>query len=83
MLLSQIDYDNDSGIGGMTPVPSTLTMQSDIYEFVEENGRTYHRYKEGSKLSNCSCSLLCSLWILGYMLPNDEVSSISHETKHL
>ena len=25
-------------------------MRSSVYDFVEENGRTYHRYKEGSEL---------------------------------
>ncbi|RDL34559.1 uncharacterized protein BP5553_07687 [Venustampulla echinocandica] len=43
-----VDYeDHDSAIGGMTPMTSTMSLNSSIYEFVEENGRTYHRYKEG------------------------------------
>ncbi|KAL1884193.1 hypothetical protein VTK73DRAFT_5329 [Phialemonium thermophilum] len=28
---------------------STMSVRSSIYEHVEENGRTYHRYKQGSK----------------------------------
>lgn len=43
-----IDYENDSAIGGMTPQTSTMSVNSSIYQFVEENGRTYHRYKEGT-----------------------------------
>lgn len=49
ILTGQIDYENDSAIGGMTPQTSTMSVNSSIYQFVEENGRTYHRYKEGSK----------------------------------
>jgi hypothetical protein len=30
---------------------STMSVNSSIYTFVEENGRTYHKYKEGSMLS--------------------------------
>ena len=30
---------------------STMSLRSSIYEFVEENGRTYHSYKQGSKCS--------------------------------
>ncbi|CZR50799.1 related to methyltransferase [Phialocephala subalpina] len=41
------DIDNDSTIGGMTPQTSTMSVNSSIYHYVEENGRTYHRYKEG------------------------------------
>lgn len=25
-----------------------MSVNSSIYDYVEENGRTYHRYKEGS-----------------------------------
>jgi hypothetical protein len=28
---------------------STASLRSSIYEHVEENGRTYHRYKQGSQ----------------------------------
>jgi len=31
-----------------------MSINSGIYNYVEENGRTYHRYKEGSML----CALL-------------------------
>ncbi|KAF7549454.1 hypothetical protein G7046_g8345 [Stylonectria norvegica] len=41
-------WDSDSALGGMTPYPSsTASLSSSIYQHVEENGRTYHRYKEG------------------------------------
>ncbi|KAH6675644.1 S-adenosyl-L-methionine-dependent methyltransferase [Halenospora varia] len=43
-----VDYsDHDSAIGGMTPHTSTMSVNSSIYNYIEENGRTYHRYKEG------------------------------------
>ena len=29
---------------------STASLRSSVFEGVQENGRTYHRYKEGSKL---------------------------------
>jgi len=29
---------------------STMSVNSSIYNYVEENGRTYHKYKEGSML---------------------------------
>lgn len=46
------DADNkDSALGGMTPQTSTMSVQSSVYNYVEENGRTYHRYKEGSTLN--------------------------------
>ncbi|RDW60316.1 hypothetical protein BP5796_11922 [Coleophoma crateriformis] len=41
------DHDDDSAIGGISRFHSTTSVQSSVYEFVEENGRTYHRYKEG------------------------------------
>ena len=28
---------------------STNSVRSSVFDFVEENGRTFHRYKEGSK----------------------------------
>ncbi|RYP17564.1 hypothetical protein DL767_009994 [Monosporascus sp. MG133] len=45
----QIDHpwDRDSAIGGMSGVSSTMSVASSIYDHVVENGRTYHRYKEG------------------------------------
>jgi hypothetical protein len=49
-LLLQVDYDHDSTFGGMTPTTSTMSVTLIIYNFVEENGRTYHEYKAGSML---------------------------------
>ena len=31
------------------PRSSTMSVRSSLYNYVQENGRTYHRYKEGSK----------------------------------
>jgi len=42
-----VDNDHDSAFFEMTPQPSTTSITSSVYNFVEENGRTYHRYKEG------------------------------------
>ncbi|RDW68603.1 hypothetical protein BP5796_09260 [Coleophoma crateriformis] len=39
--------DDDSAIDGMSNASSTASLQSSLYASVEENGRTYHRYKEG------------------------------------
>jgi len=39
--------DKDSAVDSIKS--STISLRSSIYEFVEENGRTYHRYKEGSE----------------------------------
>jgi hypothetical protein len=30
--------------------PSTISVRSSVYAYIEENGRRYHKYKEGSKL---------------------------------
>ncbi|CAK7227828.1 hypothetical protein SCUCBS95973_006673 [Sporothrix curviconia] len=43
------DDDNDSALGDvdMDTISSTRSARSSVYEFVEEFGRTFHRYKEG------------------------------------
>ncbi|RYP19993.1 hypothetical protein DL765_003042 [Monosporascus sp. GIB2] len=45
----QIDnrWERDSAIGDMSNMSSTMSVASSIYDHVVENGRTYHRYKEG------------------------------------
>ncbi|KAF7541938.1 hypothetical protein G7054_g312 [Neopestalotiopsis clavispora] len=44
-----VDYDddNDSALGSILGGGSSMSATSSIYEFVEEFGRTFHRYKEG------------------------------------
>ncbi|ETS74756.1 hypothetical protein PFICI_13240 [Pestalotiopsis fici W106-1] len=42
----QSDDDADSSLGEERPY-STLSATSSIFDFVEEHGRTYHKYKEG------------------------------------
>lgn len=58
---------------------STRSVNSSIYEFVEEFGRTFHRYKEGSKLPSIANRIPFIVYHLTpnleYYLPNDEVSS--------
>ncbi|EPE32627.1 S-adenosyl-L-methionine-dependent methyltransferase [Glarea lozoyensis ATCC 20868] len=43
-----VDEDQDSAIGGMSVVTTTMSLNASVYDFLEENGRTYHRYKQGS-----------------------------------
>ncbi|CAK7207605.1 hypothetical protein SEUCBS139899_010415 [Sporothrix eucalyptigena] len=42
-----IDSDADSALGDVDVPSSTQSVRSSIYEFVEENGRTFHKYKQG------------------------------------
>lgn len=44
---SKLAVDNWSGSEYEVPVSSTASISSSLYEHVEENGRTYHKYKEG------------------------------------
>ncbi|ESZ94408.1 hypothetical protein SBOR_5201 [Sclerotinia borealis F-4128] len=39
--------DVDSALGGMSLRSSNFTVESELYRHIEENGRTYHRYKHG------------------------------------
>ncbi|KAI1309666.1 S-adenosyl-L-methionine-dependent methyltransferase [Xylaria venustula] len=50
--IDEIDsnWDSDSAIGGMSQFSSTQSIDSSIYNHVVENGRTYHRFKEGKYL---------------------------------
>ncbi|KAL1892376.1 hypothetical protein Sste5346_007114 [Sporothrix stenoceras] len=41
------DNDNDSSLGDMDTQSSTRSATSSVYHFVEEFGRTFHKYKEG------------------------------------
>jgi hypothetical protein len=38
-------------------------VRSSVYEFVEENGRTFHRYKEGSRVVHSSQTMSVILTI--------------------
>ncbi|CAK7229988.1 hypothetical protein SCUCBS95973_007421 [Sporothrix curviconia] len=42
-----IDSDADSALGDVEVPSSTQSVRSSVYEFVEENGRTFHKYKQG------------------------------------
>lgn len=54
-----------------------MSLDPTLYHFVEENGRTYHKYKQGSKVLPDvpkSAPATPRLTIrLGYFLPNDSV----------
>jgi hypothetical protein len=41
--------DSDSGVGGLGSSIYSQSVRSSVYEFIEENGRTYHKYKSGRK----------------------------------
>ncbi|KAL2064371.1 hypothetical protein VTL71DRAFT_4865 [Oculimacula yallundae] len=43
---SNTERDNDSALG-TSVVNSTVSIRSSIYEYMEENGRTYHAYNSG------------------------------------
>ncbi|KAI0551414.1 S-adenosyl-L-methionine-dependent methyltransferase [Xylaria curta] len=43
-------WDGDSALGSMSLFSSTQSLNSSIYNHVVENGRTYHRFKEGKYL---------------------------------
>jgi SAM-dependent methyltransferase len=40
--------DVDSSLGDVDIAPSSVSVSSSVYRFVEQFGRTYHRYKEGA-----------------------------------
>ncbi|KAK3367825.1 S-adenosyl-L-methionine-dependent methyltransferase [Podospora didyma] len=42
-----VDDDADSAIGDVEDQQSTQSVRASIYEYVEEYGRTFHRYKQG------------------------------------
>ncbi|KAI1337094.1 S-adenosyl-L-methionine-dependent methyltransferase [Xylariaceae sp. FL0016] len=44
------EWDRDSAMGDMSHISSTMSVTSSIYDNVIENGRTYHRFKEGKYL---------------------------------
>ncbi|KAI1076969.1 S-adenosyl-L-methionine-dependent methyltransferase [Whalleya microplaca] len=41
------EFDRDSALGGMSYPSSTMSATSSIFDHIVENGRTYHRFKEG------------------------------------
>lgn len=54
---------------------STKSVNQSIFNFISENGRTYHRYQAG-----CKCNPIChhryfarADCCLAYMFPNDQV----------
>ncbi|KAI1080841.1 S-adenosyl-L-methionine-dependent methyltransferase [Whalleya microplaca] len=52
--LPSVDDEPTTAVGSSTASirSSTMSLDSSLYHFVEENGRTYHRYKEGYFLPN-------------------------------
>ncbi|KAK3492193.1 S-adenosyl-L-methionine-dependent methyltransferase [Neurospora hispaniola] len=43
-----VDSDADSAMGDITGALSTSSLRSSIYNYIEEHGRTFHRYKQGN-----------------------------------
>ncbi|KAK0615117.1 S-adenosyl-L-methionine-dependent methyltransferase [Bombardia bombarda] len=58
-----VDSDADSAMGDIDGAPSTSSLRSSIYQYVEEYGRTFHKYKQGSKCV-CVCVCVCELALL-------------------
>ncbi|KAH8887868.1 S-adenosyl-L-methionine-dependent methyltransferase, partial [Thozetella sp. PMI_491] len=52
-----VDSDNDSAMGDLSRPMSTMSLRSSIYDYVEENGRTFHRYKQGTSPILCALCL--------------------------
>jgi hypothetical protein len=76
------EEDEDSAVGSFRS--STASLSSSIYEYVEENGRTYHKYKDGSKNLLAPCltrALADDLRITEYHFPNDAVSIVPGTTQ--
>ncbi|RDW62388.1 hypothetical protein BP6252_11821 [Coleophoma cylindrospora] len=48
VMVDEEDSAFDSAIGDMSQAGSTASLTSTIFEYVEENGRTYHRYSDGN-----------------------------------
>ena len=57
LITLQLQNDRDSSIGdeASVAISSTASLSSSILDFRQENGRTYHGYKEGSPFSFASC----------------------------
>lgn len=55
-----------------------MSLRESIFKFVEENGRRYHSFNEGSKTRSPLCQTLHAIpdrdltRLLEYVLPNDE-----------
>jgi hypothetical protein len=47
------------------------TSISSIFDYIEENGRRYHKYKDGSEYSPLFKTM--EITSVDYLLPNDEV----------
>lgn len=73
ILLCQLLEDLGSKLSADENRSDTASVSSSIFEYVEENGRTYHRYKQGSE---CTFDdYIHSLIIASeYLLPNDLAS---------
>jgi hypothetical protein len=54
-----------------------MSARSSIYDYVEENGRTYHRYKEGVRKTHLCFRHVVNAFYRIYVIYNGNVS-ISH-----
>jgi hypothetical protein len=50
----EVDWeDTDSGVGGVdSSSTNSQSIRSSVYEFIEENGRTYHKYHGGREFTS-------------------------------
>ncbi|UQC80159.1 uncharacterized protein CLUP02_05641 [Colletotrichum lupini] len=73
-IITDLDVD-DEGIADMhSIVPSSVSLRKSLLEYRTENGRTYHRYKDGSTCFQASVPpwKTLSYPAIEYNLPNDE-----------
>lgn len=56
-------------------VSSTQSLSSSMVDYRRENGRTYHRYKDGSELPLNNRRINPIITSLEYNLPNDELEA--------
>lgn len=48
MLLVPLQYPSKTGLTSFYRITDTTSLKSSIIDYIYENGRRYHRYKEGS-----------------------------------
>lgn len=61
---------------------STISLRESIFQYVEENGRTYHAYNKGSKCVMWPESYLSLIQTPEYNLPNDDAEQERLDLQH-
>lgn len=55
----ELDSDSVADSAIETDILSTMTAPDEFFNFIEENGRTYHSYKASSKVALCQIAYNC------------------------